>query len=76
MVKNYFSIWPRDENFAGTLTQSESGPGSKELLHIAQSSNTGTSPWDGLVSYLGPTFGWGVLHPSAEYPTTPSWLDY
>ena len=61
-----------------TVTPSLRGPGSngkKEVLHISQSSRTGASPSDGLVSYPGHSFREGS-YSSAEmqsvYSTTPA----
>ena len=52
----------------GATTPGQSGPGSdsnKEVLHIPQNSSiTGTSPSDCLVSYLGHSLG--RSYPSAE----------
>ena len=45
-----------------TLDQIEPGSnGNERLLHIPQSSRTGTLPSDGLVSYPGYSLGGGVL---------------
>ena len=50
------SIWPLDETVTGTTTLSKSGPGSngnEGVLDILQSSKTGASLSNGLVSYPG-----------------------
>ena len=51
-----------DVTLAGTTTPSQSGPESncnEEILHIFQSSRTGTSPLDSLVTYQGLSLGVG-----------------
>ena len=61
------SIWPIDSTLSGATTLGLSGPGSngnKEILSIPQSSIiTGSSPSNGLVSYLGHSFWVGGLTP-------------
>ena len=50
------SIWPLDGTLTGTTTLGPRGTRSNDsqgVFHIPQSSTTGASPWDGLVSYLG-----------------------
>ena len=50
------SIWSIDGTLIDITTPGQSGPGSNDserVLHIPQSSRTGTSPSDGLVSYSG-----------------------
>ena len=54
-------------NISSTTTLGQSGPagnGNKGVLHIPQSSITGTSPSDYLVPYPGHTLG--EFYPSAE----------
>ena len=70
------SIWPIDRTLTGTTTLGQSGLGSngnEEVLHISQSSKTGASPSDGLISYPGHLLGW-VSYSSAKmqsaYSTT------
>ena len=53
------SIWPIAGTLTGTTTLGQSGSGSngtKGVFHIPQSSRTGTSPSDCLVSYAGHSF--------------------
>ena len=50
------SIWPINEILIGTTGGGQSGPGSnvnEVVLHIFQSSRTGASPSDGLLSKQG-----------------------
>ena len=50
------SIWAIDRTLSGTTTPGQSGPGSdgnQEVLCILQSSKTGASPSNYLISYLG-----------------------
>ena len=57
----FSSIRPIDRTLSGATILGQSGPGSngnEEIIHIPQSSsNTGTSPSDCLVSYLGHSLG-------------------
>ena len=49
-------MWPIDYTLSGATTPDQSRPGSHSndgLLHIPQSSKTGTSPSDCLMSYTG-----------------------
>ena len=59
------SIWPIDTTLSGATTSGQSEPGSvgnEVVLSIPQSSrNTGTSPWDYLVSYPGHSLGKSYL---------------
>ena len=60
------SIWSIDETLIGTTTQGQSGPGSNGSegeLHIHQSSRSGASPSDSLVSH---SWHSGGILPSAE----------
>ena len=63
----------------GTITSGQSGPRSNHnegVLHILQSSKTGPSPSDGLVSYLGHLLGGEGFYLSVEvqsvYSTPPA----
>ena len=60
----FSSIWPIDLTLSGATTPDQSGPGgdgSKEMLHIPQSSAiTGTSPSNFLVSYPEHSLGGGL----------------
>ena len=50
------SIWFIDKTLSGTTTPDLGRPrinANDEVLHDPQSSRTGTSPFDGLMSYLG-----------------------
>ena len=61
------SIWPIDRTLSGASTPGKSGPGSNAnegALHISQSSKTGASPADGLISYPG--YSWREVLLSAE----------
>ena len=54
------SSWPIDRTLSGYTTLVESGPrcnGNEGILHIPQSSNTGASQSDCLVSYPGHLLG-------------------
>ena len=59
------SIWPKDRTLLVVTPPSQSGPGrdgNEGVLSILHSSsNTEASPSDCLVSYLGYSFGGGVL---------------
>ena len=58
------SIWPIDTTLSGVSTPGQSGLGSngnEELLHIPQISDSGTSPSDCFLSYLGHNFCQGAL---------------
>ena len=61
------SIWPIDRTLSGATTSSQSGPGSNSnegVIHISQSSKTGASPSNSLVSYTGHSFGGrGLCYP-------------
>ena len=75
----FISIWPIDRGLSGATTPGQSGPGSngnEGVLCIPQNSSiTGTSPSDCLVSYIQNT-SFGVSYPSAEkqsmYSTAPA----
>ena len=59
------SVWSIGRILTSATTPGQSGPRSninKGVLHIPQSYRAGTSPSDGLVSYLGHSLG-GVLIP-------------
>ena len=62
---HFSSIWPIDRILSGATTPGQSGPGSdgsERVLCIPQSSrNTGISPSDCLVSYLGHSLGGGFI---------------
>ena len=62
------SIWSRDRTLLGATTLAQSEPGSygnEGVLHIPQNSSiTGASPADCLVSYTGHWLG--EFYPSAE----------
>ena len=64
----FISILPIDRTLSGANTQGKSGPrrdGNEVVPCIPQASSfTGTSPSDGLVSYLGHSCG--KSYPSAE----------
>ena len=48
------SIWPIDSTLSGATNLGQSGPGCKDnegVLHIPQSSKSGASPSEGLMSY-------------------------
>ena len=58
------SIWSIDRTISGATTMAECGPGSngnEEVLHITQSSTTGDSPSNYLMSYLGLSFRRGIF---------------
>ena len=58
------SIWPIDGTRTGTTTPGHSGPGSngiESVFHILQSSRTGASLSNGLMSYLGHTHWRGLI---------------
>ena len=66
MIKYFYLTYRWDSN---RMNLGQSGPGSndnEELLHILQSSNTGASSSDGLVSYLGHSLR-GCLSPLYGY---------
>ena len=64
----FSSIWPIDRDLSGATTSGPSEPGSDNnegVIHIPQNSSiTGASPSDYLVSYQGHSLGRGYL--SAE----------
>ena len=67
-------IWPIDGIPSGTITSGQCGPGrngNEEVLHIPQSSRTGTPSSDGLVSYSGHSFG--RSYSSTEIQSVYSW---
>ena len=65
------SIWPIDRALSGATTPGQNGPGSdgnEGVLCIPQSSKIiGTSQSERLVSYLGHSFGYGVLPLNTVY---------
>ena len=65
------SIWPIDRTLSAATTPTKSGPGSngnEGVLHIPQSFRVGTPLSDGLMSYLGLSFG-------ESYPSVPDAVD-
>ena len=63
LSNTYNSTWPIDGSQIGTTIPGQRWPGSngsEGVFHISQSSGTGASPSDGLVSYLGHLFRGGV----------------
>ena len=58
------SIWPIDRTFSCATILGQSGPGSngnKGVFHIPQSSKTGATSSDCLMSYAGHSLGGGGL---------------
>ena len=72
---DWIFLWPKDRTLIGTITPGQSGPGNEGALYIPQSSRTGASPSDGLMSYPGHVLGEGSYN-SAEmqsaYSTVPA----
>ena len=73
------TIWLIDVTLTGTTPLGQSGPGSNEnegVLHIPQSSRTGASPSNGLVSYPEHSLGVNLLNWRAAFGVfySPSWL--
>ena len=73
----FSSIWPIDRTLSGATNPGRCQPGSngnEEVLYILQSSRTGASPTDCLVSYLG--YMWRESYLSVEmqsmYSTAPA----
>ena len=65
-VKQFY--WTHRKDLSRTTTSGESrrGRNDKRVLHILQSSKTGVSPSDCLVSYVGHSLGW-VLPPCRDW---------
>ena len=66
------SIWPLDRTLSGTTTPGQSGLGSdgnEGVLRIPQSSITGTSPSNCLISYQDTCWGGGLTPLQSVYST-------
>ena len=62
---------------SGPTTPSQSGPGSngiERVGHIPEIYKAGASPSDGLMSYSGHSFGWGLTAQSVYSTATVEYL--